>query len=307
MTKDFAGVLSCILTVAVLAVSGCSPQPHDKPPLPCPFADKHWTIDDRAPVRIIIPRMAQLYQDGKTTKMSTLIEQLGRKRCEVSLPKAGRRTLDPVRLYRRCREGVLVLAALRKGKKKDEWAVRRSSAVVLTANGVIATCYHSVDDDEYLTLGAMTFDGKVYAVKEVLAADKGSDVAILQLDASGLRPLPLRPYVPIGTEVYVLGHPGRLYYAFTGGMISRRYYDYSAGRRAAALEVTSRMAGGSSGSPVVDRTGAVVGVASRVRWVCTVKGTGSDQKELATMTIGCCAPAEAILACLGQPPGTEGD
>jgi S1-C subfamily serine protease len=307
VTKNFAGVLSCILAPAVLAVSGCSPHPHDKQPLPCPFADKHWTIDDKAAVRIIIPRMAQLYQDGKTTKMSTLIEQLGRKRCEVSLPKIGRRTLDPVGLYRRCREGVLVLAALRKGKKKNEWAVRRTSAFALTANGVIATCYHCVDDGEYLTLGAMTFDGKVYAVKEVLAANKDADVAILQLDASGLRPLPLRPYVPTGTEVYVLGHPGRLHYTFTGGTVSRRFYDYVAGRRVATLEVTARMAGGGSGSPVVDRTGAVVGVTSRVRRVCTVKGIGSDQKELAVMTIGCCAPAEAILACMGQPPGTEGD
>lgn len=305
--KDLAGVLSCILAPAVLAVSGCAPHPRDQQPLPCPFADKHGTIDDRAAVRLIIPRMAHLYQRGKTTKMSTLIEQLGRKRCEVSLPKAGRTTLDPVRLYRRCREGVLVLAALRKGEKKDEWAVRRSSAFVLTANGVIATCYHCVDDGEYLTLGAMAFDGKVYAVREVLAADKGADVAILQLDASGLRPLPLRPYVPVGTEVYVLGHPGRLHYTFTGGMVSRRFYDCVAGRRAAALEVTARMAGGGSGSAVVDRTGAVVGVTSRVRQVSTVKGTGSDRKEVAALTIGCCAPAEAILACLGQLPGTEGD
>lgn len=300
-----AAVGACVWAAAVVAAGGCGGAAGEARPdrgdyLSCPFADRHWTIDDKAALERLVRGLVALHKGGKTTEMSVLTSQLGRTRFEASLPPAPTRGMHPVSLYRRCREGVLVFAALVQGKKKNQWGVQRSSAFVLTGDGLVATCYHCLDHPDALTLGAMTFDGKVYAVKEVLAADKASDVAVLRLAASDLRPLALRGPVEVGTPVYAVGHPGRQIYTMTEGIVSRRYKRDSHGKRVPVLTVTVGAAGGSSGCPVVDRAGGVVGMITRAGWVYGVKGKGKNKEETAQMRINTCVPAEAILQCLGQ-------
>ena len=73
----------------------------------------------------------------------------------------------------------------------------------------------------------------------------------------------MRAYAPDGSSVGVLGHPGENFYVYTTGAVSR----YSTNKneddkRERWMGLTAEYAGGSSGSPVLNRYGAVVGMAA---------------------------------------------
>ncbi len=101
-------------------------------------------------------------------------------------------------LYESCRKGVLVVGHLYKCKQCGRIHAATAAGIALTASGAVATNCHVINHPEALAIGAMTTDGRVYAVKEVLAADSDSDVAILQLDGGGLSPLALSTMPPWG-------------------------------------------------------------------------------------------------------------
>src|SRR5262249_18296121 len=70
-------------------------------------------------------------------------------------------------------------------------------------------------------------------------------------------------YADIGSWVAVLGHPGENYYVFTQGHVTRYSQNKNDnGQREKWMGLTAEYAGGSSGSPVLNKHGAVVGMAA---------------------------------------------
>jgi len=114
-------------------------------------------------------------------------------------------------------------------------------------------------------------DGQVFPVRAVLAADTESDTCLLRIDARGLKPLPFRFGARTGERVYCLSHPGGYYFMFTEGMIARlnrrpndalddpKQPSTQLTRPVLFLNVTAEFAPGSSGAPIVDEAGNVVG------------------------------------------------
>jgi S1-C subfamily serine protease len=108
-------------------------------------------------------------------------------------------------------------------------------------------------------------------VQSVLAADMESDTCLVKIEAPGLKPLPLRPGVRAGERVYCLSHPGGYFFMFTQGMVARvnlkrnEVFDehgHTNGvltRPILFLNVTAEFAPGSSGAPIADEAGNVVG------------------------------------------------
>jgi len=112
--------------------------------------------------------------------------------------------------------------------------------------------------------GVVDHKGNVYPVIDFLGGDKTADVAIFRIDAKGLTPLAVaEDYAAIGAWVGVLGHPGDNFYVYTTGAISRYSTNKSEDdKRERWMGLTAEYAGGSSGSPVLNRYGAVVGMAA---------------------------------------------
>src|SRR5437870_462978 len=104
--------------------------------------------------------------------------------------------------------------------------------------------------------------GNVYPVKGVLAVDAEGDVALLKIDApaSLVRPLSLERTSPQeGESIVVIGNPFGLEGSVTNGIVSAVRDIPTFGR---IIQITAPISPGSSGSPVVNMRGQVIGVAT---------------------------------------------
>jgi len=142
-----------------------------------------------------------------------------------------------------------------------------SSGWVIDPRGFIATNYHVMEDKEAGEIGVMDVDGKVYPVRRVVAADRAGDAAIIEIDTRGseLRALPLAGSVKTGETVRVVGHPDGRFYSLTEGIVSRVFTqaaDEDGKARRTWVTITADYGSGSSGAPVVNGAGEVVGMVS---------------------------------------------
>jgi tetratricopeptide (TPR) repeat protein len=104
--------------------------------------------------------------------------------------------------------------------------------------------------------------GGVFPVKGVLAVDAEGDLALLKIDAPApsIRALPLDKTSPAeGESVVVIGNPLGLEGSVTNGIVSAVRDIPTFGR---IIQITAPISSGSSGSPVVNMQGQVIGVAT---------------------------------------------
>lgn len=107
-----------------------------------------------------------------------------------------------------------------------------------------------------------TIDNKVYLVKEVLAEDKEGDLILISVAIPGkeVRPLPVGASLPdVGERVIVIGNPLGLEQTVSDGIVSAVREIPSFGK---VIQITAPISPGSSGSPVVNMKGEVIGVAT---------------------------------------------
>jgi len=297
-TAAFHATAALTIVAALFATAGCA-APSQR------LADSHdvdeqhgpKTLDDHARLKDLSIKAARLAKAKKTVPFETLSKQLARKQCTLALPALSKKQMTPAEIYRKRISGVLVVGGLGKCGKCNKWHMSTASGLVITPTGAIATNYHLFRRKTSKAFVAMTHDGKVFPVKEVLAASEPDDVTILQLDTGGakLDASPLVPNTPVGTRVTVISHPNRRFYSLTTGTVSR----YSKMRRKNAKESTTMMtitadfAKGSSGAPVFDENGNVAAMVSSTSWVYYTQ-TRDKQNNL-QMVFKQCVPAASIL------------
>jgi serine protease Do len=139
-----------------------------------------------------------------------------------------------------------------------------AGAFVIGENGVCVTSQHVAKDRSSRGFVAMTRDGRVYPVREVLAADPLNDVLFFQLDLPAGVKLPTLPLAaapaPVGSPIAVMSHPDDRFFMLTTGMVARHTVWREAAGDVAFMTITADFAKGSSGCPVLDEHGAVVGI-----------------------------------------------
>ena len=122
---------------------------------------------------------------------------------------------------------------------------------------LIATNFHII---EGASNGTAKLVGKytTYTIAGITAADETNDLALLKVNAYGIKPLPLgnSDDVKIGMTVYVAGNPLGLEGTFSDGIISSRRHIYTQER----LQMTAPISPGSNGGPVLNKKGKIIGV-----------------------------------------------
>ena len=107
-----------------------------------------------------------------------------------------------------------------------------------------------------------SYNGSIYPVKGVVAVDAEGDIALLKVDAppNQVRPLLLDKTSPQeGESIVVIGNPFGLEGSVTNGIVSAVRDIPTFGR---IIQITAPISPGSSGSPVVNMQGQVIGVAT---------------------------------------------
>ena len=170
--------------------------------------------------------------------------------------------------YADASRSVVVIGSIEHCKECDKFHMGAvSSGWVIDPRGLIATNFHVMEDKEAGEIGVMDLDGKVYAVRQVIAADRAGDAAIIEIETGGaeLRAFPLAASVKTGEPVSVIGHPDGRFYSLTEGIVSRVFTeatDDDGKDRRTWITVTADYGSGSSGAPVLNAAGEVVGMVS---------------------------------------------
>ena len=152
---------------------------------------------------------------------------------------------------------------------------------------LIVTNYHVID-------GAAKGYAKLvntaiaYPINGFTAADKTYDLALLKVSIPGVTPLPVGDshVVQIGESVYVAGNPQGLEGTFSDGIISGRR---DKGTKKERLQMTAPISPGSSGGPVLNRKGEVIGVST------------SLYNPIFGVNLAFAVPSNALTALLRRP------
>jgi len=179
------------------------------------------------------------------------------------------------------------------------------SGWILSPDGLVVTNHHVIATEPGHRLGVMTADGEVYAVTGVVASDPIGDAVVIKIDTRGRR-LPflrLGSAPSCGTPVSVLSHPAGRYWCLTEGIVSRFHRLQPPRDDAAAAPETPAAAGGdkrvwmsitadytlgSSGGPVFNAAGEVVGMVARTVTMSNPKRDESNPRRRPS-------PGEAIV------------
>jgi trypsin-like peptidase len=150
--------------------------------------------------------------------------------------------------------GAIVTIIMAAGDKP----IAQGTGFLVSVDGLTVTNYHVIAEGN---VAVVKFpDGTVFHVDGVLAADKLRDVAVIKIHGKAFRTLTLgnSDRVQVGEEVVAIGNPLSLESTVSNGIISGVRTDKEAGGK--FLQTTAPISPGSSGGPLFNMRGEVVGI-----------------------------------------------
>jgi len=174
-----------------------------------------------------------------------------------SLPKQKEETTENLpSIIKRIKPSVVIVFAY---DNKGEF-LKLGSGFFISQNGDIITNYHVLQGAS--SAEVKTSDGKSYPITYIVAEDEQSDIIRLSVDIPSkyVHSLSLSATVPeVGERIIVYGSPLGLEKTVSDGIISaiREVPDYGK-----LIQITAPISPGSSGSPVLNMKGEVIGIAT---------------------------------------------
>jgi S1-C subfamily serine protease len=133
----------------------------------------------------------------------------------------------------------------------------QGSGFIASADGKVVTNWHVIEGASLVTVSLL--DGRTYTLSELSNYDSDRDIAVLQLTCGDVRACVLgdSDCLAPGDEITVIGNPQELRNSVTTGVVSStdRLLD---GKK--WLQISAPVSPGSSGGPVFNDKGGVVGV-----------------------------------------------
>lgn len=137
--------------------------------------------------------------------------------------------------------------------------LKSGTGFVTSNDGKMITNYHVIEGANSVI--AKSESGGIYPIKGLIATDSANDLAVLEIDGHNLPALNLGSSINLeaGQQIFVIGSPLGLEGTLSDGIIS-------AVRKISGnnlwIQITAPISHGSSGSPVFNSQGEVIGVAT---------------------------------------------
>lgn len=188
-------------------------------------------------------------------------------------------TPDAVALTETAKKSVVVITHYgRDGKQNGV-----GSGFVIARDGLIATCFHVIDEARPITVELA--DGRRFDATEVYASDRKLDLAVVRIAATNLPALKLGDSDSLkqGAPVIAIGNPVGLEHSVVQGIVSaKRQFD-----GAEMIQVAIPIESGNSGGPLLDARGRVQGLL--------------NMKSALTANLGFAVPVNALKTLLDRP------
>jgi putative serine protease PepD len=178
------------------------------------------------------------------------------------------------------------------------------SGIVLNTSGLILTNDHVVSGATKITVA---FDGASANTRTatVIGESAANDLALLRVDPAGLdlHPLTLADSntAEVGDATYAIGNPFGLNWTLTTGVVSalsRQIKSPSGATISNVIQTDAALNPGNSGGPLIDSSGAVIGVNSQI-----ASTTSASGGQGANTGVGFAIPSNTVKAVVQQLDG----
>lgn len=254
-------------------------------------AAKPAVINDRAIIGQMTREATRMMDSDETVSMESLIEQLKKEpRAKLGLPEGkGGRAED-------VQKAIAVVGGVYKCKRCTRWHVAPASGFLI-AEDLLVTNYHVVNQPERSALAVRLFDGRVFTVESVVVASERYDLAVVRIPNTGITPVALGQAAPVGAKVDLISHPNQNFYTLSEGRVARYFMTQRDKKTVPAMAITADFGRGSSGAPVLNEAGEVVGIAASTESLYYTEDDG-DQKNL-QMVFKNCVPVSQLRELIG--------
>lgn len=226
----------------------------------------------------------------------------------LQMSVAGSETLSAPDVYDMRQSGSLLFGKMYScGECPQMHVALIASAAAITEDGVCLTNYHVVHpivaggnaaargDSVYFVADR---DGQCYPLTAVLAYSSDDDMAAIRVDTKGVKlsAIPLGETARTGQHINLISHPKQMLFMMTQGYVTRNVvYNYPQRPVIDLMEITADFAEGSSGAPLLDDKGNLVGM---------VRGTNTiyhdtEKRDNVQMVVKTCVPVKSLRRLLG--------
>lgn len=132
----------------------------------------------------------------------------------------------------------------------------QGSGVIIDSKGYVITNVHVINGAS--TIKVHTYSGQKYDVKELVGYSLEADIAVLKIEASGLKALNFgdSDSLKVGEKVIAAGNPAGLSFTVTEGIVSA----FRAFNSLDYVQTDVPINPGNSGGPLVNTKGEIVGI-----------------------------------------------
>lgn len=309
-TSPVALFIVCLFALEALPVRAETPKTTEKAKAK---AAVEKLLQPRTPVagQPFDDREIELYFEAESRKLYTAKRvsplHFERRVCGVQLPDPPKEKLAGPAIAARAEAATLVLGEFTRPSKKQAITFNVAGGGFVIAPGICLTSLHVAKDKGAQGFCALSRDGRVFAVREVLAYEPVNDLAILQLDLPDGEDLPALPLAreaaPAGSPVFVMSHPDDRFFLLSTGYVARHTLWRTAAGVEAFMSITADFAKGSSGCPVLDEHGAVIGIVNNTESIYYDDDGHRKQLDL-QMVVKNATPSWAVLPMIEGTPKT---
>lgn len=272
------------VVIAGLMLGGCASTPDQE--ASAPIQPEPAVINDRQIVGQMTAKVTEMMDSGSVVEMKTLIDKLKKEpKVKLQLSDAGVASVDEAQ------KAVVVVGGIYKCDRCPDWHVAPASGFLIAEN-LVVTNYHVVDNPERSGLAVRLFDGRMFMVDDIVASSRRYDLAVLRLPKTGIKPIALGLSAPVGAKVDLISHPNRKFYTLSEGRVARYFVIQRNRRPVSAMAITADFGKGSSGAPVLNEDGQVVGIAASTESLYYTENEGI-QKNL-QMVFKNCVPVSQL-------------